>query len=173
MITLIRNISNGENEQRFKLYMPDVIISRISLLFKLVPDPIWLTNESDDTIFPNENGSFDRKNMTELYVLGDPLNEQQKITPLNRVTNLLDTRGGSAPLNVNRAVGGLGSNSSLAIGKSSGMFGRLTSNAGTSQSLNIASSKPVSWKKSLPIMALMRNNKFKALQNVSLILMYV
>jgi len=171
MITLIRNISNGENEQRFKLYKPDVIISRISLLFKLVPESIWLTNESGVTIFPNENGSFDTKNMTELYVLGDPLNEQQKITPLNRVTNLLDTRGGPAPLNVNRAVGGLGSNSSLAIGSS--MFCRLASNAGTSQSLNVASPKPVSWKKSLPIMALMRNNKFKALQNVNLILMYV
>jgi hypothetical protein len=31
-------------------------------------------------IFPNENGSFDKKNMTELHVFGDPLNLQQNIT---------------------------------------------------------------------------------------------
>ena len=93
MITLIRNVSNGETEQRFKLYKPDVIINRISLLFKLVPESIWLTNESGVTIFPNENGSFDTKKH-ELYVLGDPLNEKQKTTPLNRVINLIDTRGG-------------------------------------------------------------------------------
>ena len=85
-------------------------------------DSICLSNDAQPLVWPIDGERYENLYEEEYFVNGDPINST--ITPLNRITNTLDTRGLPAPLNTARTVNGFASSTSIGFAGPSPSFQR-------------------------------------------------
>jgi hypothetical protein len=154
-LTFKRVTANGNVVASFALRHDDVTIKKLSILFKVTAESLFLTTDSNEVIFPSGD-SFQNLHHEEYFVNGDPVSNN--VTQLNRLTNTLDTRGMPAPLNSARAVNGFASNMAM------GFAGPTPS---LQRSNTVAKDKP--FKKSISLLDL-KNGKLVIKQNVKLLI---
>lgn len=117
-------------------------------------DSICLSNDAQPLVWPIDGERYENLYEEEYFVNGDPINST--ITPLNRITNTLDTRGLPAPLNTARTVNGFASSTSIGFAGPSPSFQRTNV---------VAKEKP--FKKSISLLKISGNGKPIIEQNVS------
>lgn len=121
--------SSGNATQSFNFRQEDATPDRLSMLFRLVPNSIFLTTVSNEVIWQDTQAKFPYLYDDEYFVNGDP--STTTTTQINRITSAvdrsyaLDTRGMPAPLNSSRAVGGFASNTQMGFSGPNASFQRI------------------------------------------------
>lgn len=96
MYTFKKLSQNGNELKTFKLKESDTTTTKLSMLFEVQKNDLFLTDDDSTVIWPNDDGSFSNLyNYNEYYVNGQSLNGS-KLTPLSRTLN---TAGLPAPIN--------------------------------------------------------------------------
>ena len=62
-------------------------MARLSKLFKVAAESLYLTTSGSSVVFPDSDGQLSHLGETDYYVNGDPSNEVQKETPLTNIIN--------------------------------------------------------------------------------------
>ena len=104
-----------------------VTVSKLAKVFKLDSQEVFLSNDDNQLFWPNESGLFSLLDNREYYVNGDNAQSTLILTPLNSLTNRLNTSGMPAPLNLSRSVNGFASNTQTGFAGPSISFQRQNS----------------------------------------------
>ena len=87
IITFKKVRSNGQLEISINLKKEDITVARLSKLFKVAAESLYLTTSGSSVVFPDSDGQLSHLGETDYYVNGDPSNEVQKETPLTNIIN--------------------------------------------------------------------------------------